>query len=44
MPDRSVPYPLRPADEAMLRSLILHRDEAVIVLNNRRGLRLRAAM
>jgi 23S rRNA pseudouridine955/2504/2580 synthase len=32
------PAPLRPSDEAMLRDTILHRDDAVIVLNKPPGL------
>jgi 23S rRNA pseudouridine955/2504/2580 synthase len=37
-PDRSAPPRPRPADEAMLQGAILHRDDAVIVLNKPPGL------
>ena len=37
-PVRSAPQPPRPSDEAMLRAAILHRDEAIIVLNKPPGL------
>lgn len=37
-PARSVPRRVQPADEAMLQAAILHRDEAVIVLNKPPGL------
>src|SRR5262249_10845821 len=37
-PVRSAPPPPRPSDEAMLRAAILHRDEAIIVLNKPPGL------
>lgn len=38
MPDRPVPQRPRPADAAMLQNAILHRDEAVIVLDKPPGL------
>jgi 23S rRNA pseudouridine955/2504/2580 synthase len=38
LPVRTAPYPPRPSDEAMLRAAILHRDEAIIVLNKPPGL------
>src|SRR6476661_3131094 len=38
LPARSAPYSARPSDEAMLHAAILHRDEAVIVLNKLPGL------
>jgi 23S rRNA pseudouridine955/2504/2580 synthase len=38
LPVRSVPYSPRPTDEAMLHAAILHRDEAIIVLNKPPGL------
>lgn len=34
----TTPRPLLPADEAMLQAMVLHRDEAVIVLNKPPGL------
>lgn len=37
-PSPSAPARIRPEDEAMLRGLVLHRDEAVIVLNKPAGL------
>lgn len=38
LPERSAPTQARAADEAMLHDAILHRDEAVIVLNKPPGL------
>jgi 23S rRNA pseudouridine955/2504/2580 synthase len=38
LPVRHTPHPPRPSDEAMLRAAILHRDEAIIVLNKPPGL------
>ena len=37
-PAQTVPRRLRPADEAMLQAAILHRDDAIIVLNKPPGL------
>ena len=37
-PTQAVPRRLRPADEAMLQAAILHRDDAIIVLNKPPGL------
>jgi 23S rRNA pseudouridine955/2504/2580 synthase len=37
-PERAAPMRARPADQAMLHAAILHRDEAVIVLNKPPGL------
>jgi 23S rRNA pseudouridine955/2504/2580 synthase len=37
-PAATAPRPARPADEAMLRGAVLHRDDALIVLNKPAGL------